>query len=158
MKKLGLLVTLMYLISACGSHNSEDHVDGEAMHEDHDIATHSEEGSNEEWAEAESFHEIMALTYHPMKDEGKIEVVSENAAELLEKAKMWAGAEVPAGLDADHITEHIDILIEEAEELVELVANEASDDELTQKVNDIHDVFHEIQEIMESGDHGDHED
>ena len=153
MKRVGLLVTLIYLLAACGG-AQEGH---DEMHEEHTAEDHAEHtADSEEWAEAESFHEIMALTYHPMRDEGKMEPVSENANELLEKAKVWAAAEVPGDLDKAMISEQLGALVSQSEELVTLVNNEATEDELKAKVNEIHDTFHGIHEMMEGGEHGEH--
>jgi len=161
MKKIGLFVTLIYFLAACGTGSTDQAEDQEvAQEEQSDEHPSSEHPGDDdaEWAEAESFHEIMALTYHPMRDEGKMEPVSENAEELLAKAKVWAAAEVPGNLDADVVSSSLATLVSQSEKLVELVGASAGEEELKQQVNNIHDTFHKLHEMME-GEHeeGEHE-
>ena len=152
MKVLTVILMLAVLMWGCGSANTEE--EASQMEEQTEHMAEGDHGhESEEWTEAEDFHSILALTYHPMEDEGKIEAVSENAAELLQKAEAWAASTVPGQFDEAEFSSELDALVEDAGILVELVDAEASEEELKEQVYVIHDRFHMLEGKLSGGEH-----
>lgn len=105
------------------------------------------------WKELQSFHTVMAKTFHPA-EEGNLKPVRENADDLLAKAKEWKAAAVPAGFKKEETAKVLTALVAKCTEIQKAVKSKADDKTLTTLITEAHDVFHQIAEKCREGDHG----
>lgn len=108
-----------------------------------------------DWKEMQAFHSVMSKTFHPA-EEGKIQPVRDNAADLLAKAKTWKASAVPATLNKEQVTKSLENLVAKCEEIAKAVKAKKGDDDLKKLITEAHDVFHEVAEKCQPGDHHDH--
>lgn len=99
----------------------------------------------------QSFHTVMAKTFHPA-EEGNLQPLKENAADLLAKAKEWKAAAVPAGFKKEETTKVLTALVAKCEEIQKAVTAKADDKKLKALITEAHDVFHQIAEKCRAGD------
>jgi len=104
------------------------------------------------WAEMETFHTIMAQTFHPA-EEGKLEPIKTRSQEMLDKATAWKNSTAPEGYDQKAVKKPLGALVKGAKELNKLVKVKATDDAIKEKIASLHDVFHEIMEKCENDEH-----
>lgn len=104
------------------------------------------------WKEMDTFHEVMAKTFHPA-EEGKLEPIRARSQEMLDKAAAWEKSAAPDGYDKKAVKKSLKQLVKGSEEINKLVKEKATDDILKEKLSALHDVFHEIMEKCEKGDH-----
>lgn len=110
-----------------------------------------------DWKEMKAFHSVMAKTFHPA-EEGKLQPLRDNAADLMVKAKTWRASAIPAGLDKDKVGSSLDRLLGKCEEIERAVNAKKTDAELKTLITQAHDIFHEVAEKCQPGDHKhDHE-
>ncbi|HRH33863.1 MAG TPA: hypothetical protein PKY12_02345 [Catalimonadaceae bacterium] len=105
------------------------------------------------WAELQTFHSVMAKTFHPA-EEGNLAPLKANAADLLAKAKAWKAAAVPAGFKKEETAKVLTELVAKCEEINKAVTAKADDKKLTALITEAHDVFHQIAEKCRAGDEG----
>lgn len=105
------------------------------------------------WAELQSFHSVMSKTFHPA-EEGNLQPLKANAADLLAKAKAWKAAAVPSGFKKEETTKVLTDLVAKCEEINKAVSAKADDKKLTALITEAHDVFHQIAEKCRAGDEG----
>jgi hypothetical protein len=96
-----------------------------------------------EWKEKETFHAVMAKTFHPMED-GNFAPIKARAAEMSDKAKKWADAKPPKQFNKPEIKELLSKLTTESKALAELVAAKGSDDDIKKSLTALHERFHEV--------------
>jgi len=96
-----------------------------------------------EWKEKETFHEVMAKTFHPM-EEGNLTPIKTRASELSDKALAWADAKPPKQFDKPEIKELLGKLKTESKALTDLIAAKGSDDDIKKSLTALHERFHEI--------------
>jgi len=104
------------------------------------------------WKEMDSFHEVMAQTFHPA-EEGKLEPIKTRSQEMLDKATAWESSVAPEGYDKEAVKKSLKDLVKGAKEINNLVKEKAADDVLKAKLSRLHDVFHEIMEKCENENH-----
>jgi len=96
------------------------------------------------WTTLNSFHEVMAETFHP-SEEGNLQPIRERSGEFLEKATALQQGKIPASFDTREVKKSIDDLVKGATVLNQMILNKADDKAITTKLNELHDVFHTIQ-------------
>jgi superoxide dismutase len=98
----------------------------------------------ETWTTLNTFHEVMAETFHP-SEEGNLKPIRERSGEFLEKAKALQNGKIPASFNTPEIKKSIDDLVKGATALNQMVIKNANDKSITKKLGELHDVFHTIQ-------------
>ena len=104
------------------------------------------------WKEMDTFHEVMAKTFHPA-EEGKLDPIRTRSQEMLDKADAWEKSTAPEGYDKKAVKNSLKQLVKGSEEINKLVKEKAADNILKEKLSALHDVFHEIMEKCEKEDH-----
>lgn len=104
----------------------------------------------EVWQERSDFHKVMSSTFHPMED-GDFKPIRERAGELHAKAEAWAKSTAPKSMDKPEIKEKLNLLVSQASELKNKIADKATDDEIKVKLTAMHDTFHQIAGLCKPG-------
>jgi hypothetical protein len=104
------------------------------------------------WLELDSFHEVMAQTFHP-SEEGKLEPIRSRSAEMLEKAIAWKNSTAPEGYDQNAVRTDLKDLVKGAKEINKMVQDKADDASLKEKLSKLHDSFHQIVEKCGKEEH-----
>ncbi|HNP49936.1 MAG TPA: hypothetical protein PKL85_13920, partial [Bacteroidia bacterium] len=102
------------------------------------------------WQERSDFHKVMSSTFHPMED-GDFKPIRERAGELHAKAEAWAKSTAPKSMDKPEIKEKLNLLVSQASELKNKIADKATDDEIKVKLTAMHDTFHQIAGLCKPG-------
>jgi Skp family chaperone for outer membrane proteins len=97
----------------------------------------------EKWPPINSFHEVIAQTFHP-SEEGNLKPIKERSGELLTKAKALTSEAIPAEYKTDTILASIKKLQQLAESLDKLVKEKGSDEAISKTLFLVHDEFHNI--------------
>ena len=63
-----------------------------------------------EWPAMNSFHMIMAESYHPLKDSANLEPAKANAELMATEAANWAGVDLPEKVDTDEMKARLEEL------------------------------------------------
>ena len=98
----------------------------------------------ESWTALNTFHEVMAETFHP-SEEGNLKPIRERSGEFLAKAKALQSGKIPGSFNTPEIKKSIDDLVKGSTALNQMVVNKADDKSITKKLGELHDVFHTIQ-------------
>lgn len=138
MNALCLFVGLSIIIG-CNSKQADSH----KQHEEHT--------STNDWPEMDSFHMIMAETFHPYKDSSNLEPLKTNIEELKNEADKWASAPLPEKVNNDEMKKQVQQLEIDVEGLTELI-KKGSDEEIAKSLVALHNRFHEIQEGWYKGE------
>ncbi len=121
--------------------------------------THSEDehgGDSNTWAEMDSYHMIMAESYHPLKDSANLAPARANAEMLAAEAEKWASAALPERVNNDEMMTRVEDLKASSRAFADKVKAGASDEELAAALTAIHEQFHGIMEAWQGGGHTDH--
>ena len=97
------------------------------------------------WQEMHTFHDVMSITFHSAET-GDLKPLREKAGLLLEKAKVWQAAAVPAGYDAVKTADTLKRLTKQCKSIKKAVKSKKTDAELTIMITEAHEIFHEIME------------
>src|SRR6478672_10574270 len=95
------------------------------------------------WKELETFHEVMAQTFHP-SEEGKLEPIRTRSQEVVDKAIAWKNSKAPKGYDKAAVNASLAKLVAGAKEINKMVKAHAADADIKSKLSALHDVFHQI--------------
>jgi len=107
----------------------------------------------EQWPALDDFHEVMADTYHA-SEEGDLAPLRARSAEMAEKARLLAQADIPADFDAPEIAAAARQLKKDSKKLHKQVAKgKAEDAELIAELASLHDVFHRIVGLCRDEEH-----
>jgi len=121
--------------------------------------SHQEESTtidSEEWDELDSFHFVMAESFHPFIDSGNLVPAKENAAAMEELAAKWANAPLPAKVNNDHVKKLL-IKLKQSTTNFKTMLPDAPDEVLGDSLSTLHDLFHGIQESWyKNEDHHEH--
>lgn len=139
MKNL-LVLSLMLLVLACGQKQTETAAD-----------------EPKEWADMDSFHMIMAESFHPYKDSANLDPAKQMAKEMADAAAKWVSNELPGKVNNDAMKAKLQMLNSGSQELLKLVSESAPDSVLGKSLTDLHHTFHEIQEGWYGGGEKKHE-
>jgi len=105
----------------------------------------STEVSNE-WKELDSFHMIMAESFHPYMDSANLAPAKSLADELAIEAEKWIASELPEKVRNDKMRLKMQMLSVYSQTLLQQVNENAPDSLVGQSLTDLHNTFHEIQE------------
>ena len=97
----------------------------------------------DQWAELESYHEIMSQTFHPA-EEGKLEPIRKLAGELAARSQKWLASTPPKIYDTPNIKAILVKLNAESKALADSIAKGAKDEQIKTDLTALHDRFHEI--------------
>lgn len=122
---------LMLAIASCASKKDQDH----AEH-------HSTDDSS--WEELDSFHMIMAESFHPFRDSANLDPAKARASALMAAASDWALAPLPEKVDNDAMRSRLEQLKEQAAALAQSVKSQ-DDNAIGEVLTKLHDTFHEIE-------------
>ena len=111
---------------------------------------HSAEESNT-WAALDSFHMIMAESFHPLKDSANLAPARANAELMATEAEKWASSELPEKMNNDEMTTRLENLKASTRVFADKVKAGATDEELGTALTGLHDEFHHIMETWEGG-------
>ena len=104
---------------------------------------------SDDWAELDSYHMIMAESYHPLKDSSNLAPAKANAEALAAEAAKWASAELPDKVNTDEMKSMIATLNTSTRAFADMVGAGATDEELTAALTALHGEFHHIMEAWE---------
>ncbi len=113
------------------------------------LQMHAQEKKN--WVEMHQFHAVMGKSFHPA-EEGNLQPLKDNAAQLLEKAEAWQKSVVPQGYNKAVTAPILKDLVAQCKVVKKAVADKKTDEELTKQIIKAHDIFHEIMEKCQKGE------
>jgi hypothetical protein len=114
------------------------------------------QASEAEWAEMESFHDLMAAAYHPVYDSSNLAPARELAGKLAESAASWSQAELPEKVNNDNVRNTLIILRDSSASFSAAVAAGKPDSVLKARITSLHDVFHKLHGAWEGHGHKEH--
>ncbi len=103
-----------------------------------------EQPDENEWAEMDSFHMIMAEAFHPYTDSANLEPVKHLAEEIAQEAEKWASASLPEKVKNDEMKARMNQLKADTRALSEMIKGGASGEEIGTSLQALHDSFHSI--------------
>ncbi len=74
-----------------------------------------------EWKELKTFHGVMSKSFHP-SEEGNLQPVKDNAADLVAKAKVWQASAIPADYNQTETKKVLAELVTKCQEIEKAVA------------------------------------
>ena len=98
-----------------------------------------------EWKELKTFHGVMSKSFHP-SEEGNLQPVKDNAADLVAKAKAWQASAIPADYNQTETKKVLAELVTKCQEIEKAVAAKKSDADLKKLIHEAHEIFHQIVE------------
>ena len=107
-----------------------------------------------EWTEMDEFHEVLAVTWHPLVDEGDPQPMYDNAEELAASADAWAKSDIPAEHDNSEIKEKLFDLSKTAQYYAEAVKENVAEEDIREMLSNVHDKFHTLNTIITGEQHG----
>ena len=90
-----------------------------------------ESTSEVEWPAMDSFHMIMAESYHPMKDSANLAPAKLNAELMATEAAKWAGAPIPEKVNNGTMQARLEELTKDARAFADQVKASAPDSVLS---------------------------
>ncbi|MDI1353595.1 MAG: hypothetical protein PSX36_01665 [bacterium] len=106
---------------------------------------HANAQKKAQWKELSDFHNVMSKTFHPA-EEGNLQPLKDNSADLLAKARIWQISVYPAGYKVDETKIVLAELTSKCDEVNRAVIAKKSDAELKKLITEAHDVFHQVAE------------
>ena len=101
------------------------------------------------WKELDTFHEVMAATWHPVTKSNDLSVIRAKAGALSAAAATWARSAVPSACDTKANRDAIAAVAAQSKAVAALVEGKAGDAELKKALHDVHERF----EVVEHGCH-----
>jgi len=95
------------------------------------------------WTELDDFHDIVSPVFHTA-EKGNYKAAKDSATLVLERAKKWQAAPLPAQADATVFKPLIDRLVIETTAIKVAVEAKKTDEELKLILRKAHNTFHEI--------------
>jgi hypothetical protein len=133
-KKIFYFIIIVILISCSSKHKEHEH--------------HATD--NTEWSGMDSFHMIMAETFHPYMDSSNLQPIKDRAEALKQEAIKWANAPLPEKVNNESVKANLLELKAKASALAD-IAKTGSDEEIAASLKELHDLFHKIQEAWYAG-------
>jgi hypothetical protein len=139
---------LLFVALAAGCTTKKEHHD----HRDDDSIS-----TENSWKEMDTFHAIMAESFHPYNDSANLEPAKANARAMAAEAVKWLDAPLPKKVDNQHVKMKLQQLQLDAATFAE-ISGSADDRTVGESLTKLHDLFHELQEAWYTGDdeHEDH--
>lgn len=106
--------------------------------------SNDDQSEENEWAEMDSFHMIMAEAFHPYTDSANLEPVKHLAEEIAQEAEKWASAALPEKVKNDDMKARLNQLKADTRALSEMIKGGALDEEIGTSLQALHDSFHII--------------
>lgn len=126
-----MLILLAGFVLACSTKKADEATNGK---------TASIEGES---AAMDSFHMLMAETFHPFKDSGNLEPIKTHADELAAAADAWAAQPLPERLKNEDVKTKLQKLQTETHALADLVQS-GNDEAIGTALVRLHELFHEL--------------
>jgi hypothetical protein len=98
------------------------------------------------WKELDSFHEIMAASYHPLMDSGNLAPARKLINEMADEAAKWSASPLPEKVDNDKVKSNLEKLKTDTRALADEIKNGATDEVVKEKLTAIHTLFHHLSE------------
>jgi len=102
--------------------------------------------ASKEWKELDSFHIIMAESFHPFMDSANLAPAKSLAKTMADEASKWASTELPAKVNNKKMREKLNKLSVDTQSFLKLVNENAPDSIVGQSLTGLHNSFHEIME------------
>lgn len=128
------LIVLFGLCVGCSNKKEDDHT----SHTD-------EESILEEWKEMDSFHMVMAESFHPYMDSGNVAPAKANAAVMEELASKWKSSSLPEKMNNETVKRKLNAL-QKSTFNFQTVVLQADDKVVGDSLTRLHDLFHSIME------------
>jgi hypothetical protein len=128
-------IVMVVLMSCSSKHKEHEH----------------NERDNTEWSGMDSFHMIMADTFHPYMDSSNLQPVKDRAEELKQEAINWANSPLPEKVNNESVKANLLELKAKASALADITKT-GSDEEIAASLKELHDLFHKIQESWYAGE------
>ncbi|MBL7857486.1 MAG: hypothetical protein JNM57_07340 [Cyclobacteriaceae bacterium] len=141
--KLLLLVYVLALFVVACSGKKEAH--------DHEHEHEASASDEHDWKEMDSFHMIMAETFHPYKDSANLEPIKVHAEHLAIEAEKWSSVALPEKVNNDEVKANIEKLKADTRALADAIKAGSSDEAIAASLTTVHDQFHKIQEAWYGG-------
>jgi Tfp pilus assembly protein PilP len=140
MKKyiLSLLILGLMASTSCNSKKEE-------------AQTEIAETGSEEWKEMDSFHMIMAESFHPYKDSSNLEPAKKMAEEMATEAEKWASASLPSKVNTHEVKQQLEKLKTDTRAFADKIKSGSADAEIGSSLTALHDSFHGIMEAWHGG-------
>jgi hypothetical protein len=106
---------------------------------------HMPEHEMSPWKEMNSFHDILAATYHPSADDGNLKPLREKADALAAKAREWSASTAPAACASDSLRTTVGAISMDAVAIANQVLAQASDVDLKKAIAALHDKFQTVE-------------
>ena len=126
-----LVCVLILVISSCASKKDHDH-------------SGLQNADDSTWEQLDSFHMLMAESFHPFRDSANLEPVRSRASAMMAAAGDWASAPLPPKVDNDTMRSRLEKLRDQAATLAQTVKSQ-DDDTIGEELTRLHDTFHEIE-------------
>jgi hypothetical protein len=139
-KHMGILITTLVVSLAACTQKEKPH----------------SEADDNEWPQMDSFHMVMAESFHPFKDSGNLEPVKRLAEEMAQNAERWAADALPEKVNNDAMKALLQQLKADSRTLADKIKNGATDEEIGATLKSLHDSFHSIMESWNSEGKDDH--
>ena len=147
--KLTLFLYILTVFLACSGKKEAEHA-----HEHEQEAAASDDT---DWKEMDSFHMIMAETFHPYKDSSNLEPIKVHAEHLAMEAEKWVGSALPEKVNNEDVKANLEKLKTDTRALADLIkGGSATDEQIGTALTGVHDQFHKIQEAWYGGGHDNH--
>jgi hypothetical protein len=103
------------------------------------------------WKELDSFHTVMAATWHPVAKSKDLSVIREKAGALSDAAVAWAKSTAPKACDTQEIRDAIAAVVAQSKSVAQLVEQKASDADVTTALRDVHTKFETVEKDCHPG-------
>ena len=97
------------------------------------------------WKELDSFHELMAASWHPASGKNDLAPARAKAADMAAAAKKWEDSPAPKGCDGPKINEAVNKVAAGSKHFAELVAQKSSDAVLKENLGALHKTFETVE-------------
>lgn len=99
--------------------------------------------AQQDWAELDAFHKVMAQTFHPAED-GNMQPILTRSAELALGAKALMKSKAPADLQSKKLKSSMKSLVKQTASLNKMVKKGKPEADIKTALFAVHDTFHTI--------------
>jgi hypothetical protein len=97
------------------------------------------------WKEMDSFHTVLAATWHPVANAKNVTPLREKADQLAAAARLWSSSTPPAACNADEVKTTVATIASDALAIGNQVMAKASDEDLTKALAALHEKFEGVE-------------
>jgi len=117
------------------------------MHAMHAKAAEKEHhASSSGWKELDSFHELLAATWHPVGKSNDLKPIRAKASALSDAAQTWAASKYPKACDTKAIRDAVTTVAADSRTIAGMVAKSAGDAEVKGALKELHTRFEVVEE------------